>query len=109
MTLGNAIKPSKVQSSPSFKIYCPHLKDSNGEGNLNLTVVLTDPDAPSRENPEWSEVCHWIGRVDVSKVGGDGDGDGEVDLSVRSGRVEDVIECMCILSPSLRFVVFGIS
>lgn len=21
---------------------------------------MTDPDAPSRENPEWSEICHWV-------------------------------------------------
>jgi hypothetical protein len=25
-----------------------------------LTIALTDPDAPSRENPESSEVCHWL-------------------------------------------------
>ena len=23
-------------------------------------LTLTDPDAPSRDNPEWSEMCHWI-------------------------------------------------
>ena len=21
---------------------------------------MSDPDAPSRDNPEWSEICHWI-------------------------------------------------
>lgn len=21
---------------------------------------MTDPDAPSRDDPEWSEICHWI-------------------------------------------------
>jgi len=21
---------------------------------------MTDPDAPSREDPKWSEFCHWI-------------------------------------------------
>ena len=21
---------------------------------------MTDPDAPSREDPKWSEYCHWI-------------------------------------------------
>lgn len=34
--------------------------DDGGELKLKYTVVLTDPDAPSRENPEWAEVCHWI-------------------------------------------------
>lgn len=25
-----------------------------------LTLALTDPDARSRDNPDWSEMCHWI-------------------------------------------------
>ena len=24
-------------------------------------LTMTDPDAPSRENPRWAEYCHWIG------------------------------------------------
>jgi phosphatidylethanolamine-binding protein len=28
--------------------------------NMTYTITLTDPDAPSRENPKWSEMCHWI-------------------------------------------------
>ncbi|TKA79036.1 hypothetical protein B0A49_04500 [Cryomyces minteri] len=28
--------------------------------SMQYTVILTDPDAPSRDNPEWSEMCHWI-------------------------------------------------
>lgn len=27
---------------------------------MTYVVTLTDPDAPSRDNPEWSEICHWI-------------------------------------------------
>lgn len=27
---------------------------------MSYVVTLTDPDAPSRDNPEWSEMCHWI-------------------------------------------------
>jgi phosphatidylethanolamine-binding protein (PEBP) family uncharacterized protein len=27
---------------------------------MQYTITLTDPDAPSRENPKWSEMCHWI-------------------------------------------------
>lgn len=26
----------------------------------NLVIALTDPDAPSRDDPKWSEMCHWI-------------------------------------------------
>ncbi len=24
---------------------------------------MTDPDAPSRKDPKWSEFCHWIAKV----------------------------------------------
>jgi len=35
--------------------------DEEGKAPLNnLVITLTDPDAPSRKNPEWSEMCHWI-------------------------------------------------
>jgi len=27
---------------------------------LSHYQVLTDPDAPSRDDPKWSEFCHWI-------------------------------------------------
>lgn len=30
---------------------------------MKYVVTLTDPDAPSRENPKWSEMCHWIAIV----------------------------------------------
>lgn len=56
VALGNALKPSKTKNSPSLKIFCPELEETSG-----LTIVLTDPDAPSRDNPKWSEMCHWIG------------------------------------------------
>ncbi|TLD26640.1 hypothetical protein PspLS_04627 [Pyricularia sp. CBS 133598] len=29
-------------------------------GNLTYAVALTDPDAPSRDDPEKSEFCHWV-------------------------------------------------
>ncbi|UZP39349.1 hypothetical protein NXS19_007165 [Fusarium pseudograminearum] len=28
--------------------------------HATYVVVLTDPDAPSRDDPKWSEFCHWI-------------------------------------------------
>jgi phosphatidylethanolamine-binding protein (PEBP) family uncharacterized protein len=27
---------------------------------MGYVITLTDPDAPSRDNPKWSEMCHWI-------------------------------------------------
>ncbi|RFU33375.1 hypothetical protein B7463_g2965, partial [Scytalidium lignicola] len=61
VTLGNALKKSTTKHAPSVKIYCPGNPHIRG-----LTVALTDPDAPSRDNPKWSEMCHWIAAVPES-------------------------------------------
>jgi hypothetical protein len=55
VALGNVLKPSNTKDEPLLWIFCPELKETSG-----LTIVLTDPDAPSRDNPKWSEMCHWI-------------------------------------------------
>ncbi|KAF7508337.1 hypothetical protein GJ744_009328 [Endocarpon pusillum] len=31
-----------------------------GSSHQSFTLILTDPDAKSRDNPKWSEMCHWI-------------------------------------------------
>ena len=31
-------------------------------------LALTDPDAPSRDNPKWSQVCHWLGSLKGEKI-----------------------------------------
>jgi phosphatidylethanolamine-binding protein (PEBP) family uncharacterized protein len=58
--LGNTIKPKHLQDAPTIR-----LKDSTDpEGitssNMTYIITLTDPDAPSRDDPKWSEMCHWI-------------------------------------------------
>lgn len=61
--MGNIINPSELQKEPKIEFL-----DSAPGSPLNivaekhpqLTLALTDPDAPSRENPEWSQICHWI-------------------------------------------------
>lgn len=59
--LGNDIPVESVSSRPSFEFH-----DMSGAGGLpgssnkTFTLVLTDPDAKSRNNPKWSEMCHWI-------------------------------------------------
>jgi phosphatidylethanolamine-binding protein len=65
--LGNTIKPNELQDVPIVKLHeipsSPTLRSSG----LTYTIALTDPDAPSRDNPEWSEICHWIAtKVPVS-------------------------------------------
>ncbi|KAJ0118023.1 carboxypeptidase y inhibitor [Diaporthe amygdali] len=60
--LGNTIKPKKLQDEPTITLTRP--KSAAGPcssvANITYTVTLTDPDAPSREDPKWSEMCHWI-------------------------------------------------
>ncbi|KAF2270412.1 terminal flower 1-like protein-like protein [Lojkania enalia] len=56
-SLGNTIKPKRLQKQPSITI---HNETNHAASNMTYIVTLTDPDAPSRDNPEWSEMCHWI-------------------------------------------------
>ena len=63
--LGNTIKPKHLQKRPTITL---HDETSSIKSNLSYIVALTDPDAPSRDNPEWSEMCHWIAaNVTLSK------------------------------------------
>lgn len=55
--LGNTINPKYLQDQPSITLH----GDSKAiNKDMKYVVTLTDPDAPSRENPKWSEMCHWI-------------------------------------------------
>lgn len=38
------------------------------DDNSAYIIVLTDPDAPSREDPKWSEFCHWIAPLPSAAV-----------------------------------------
>lgn len=58
--LGNTIKPKYLQKEPTISLFDQPQGLTTVSG-LNYVVTLTDPDAPSRDNPEWSEMCHWIG------------------------------------------------
>jgi len=57
--LGNTLKPANLQSAPSVSL----VKGSSMSRSFITTtyvLTLTDPDAPTRDNPIWSEFCHWI-------------------------------------------------
>lgn len=58
--LGNTIKPSGLQDQPTIKLYDETSPSGCATKNMTYVITLTDPDAPSRDNPEWSEMCHWI-------------------------------------------------
>lgn len=55
--LGNTIKPKHLQNQPTITL---HDNLSSALSDISYVVTLTDPDAPSRDNPKWSEMCHWI-------------------------------------------------
>jgi len=81
--LGNTLDPEKLQHQPIVTLVEPG--DSGGEDDEdvlkhkkhekhgehtapikptiplnNLVIALTDPDAPSRDDPKWSEMAHWL-------------------------------------------------
>lgn len=59
--LGNTVKPSYLDEQPTISLHddtSPDGKHMNTD--MRYVLTLTDPDAPSRDNPEWSEMCHWI-------------------------------------------------
>lgn len=60
--LGNTIKPKKLQDEPAITLTRPKSTEGgcSSIANMTYTVTLTDPDAPSRDDPKWSEFCHWI-------------------------------------------------
>ncbi|PQE12163.1 Carboxypeptidase Y inhibitor protein [Rutstroemia sp. NJR-2017a BVV2] len=63
---GNTIKPGKTEEAPSVHIFCPGKTEVSG-----LTIALTDPDAPSRDDDSMSEMCHWIAKVPSVVIGRD--------------------------------------
>ncbi|ROT42531.1 PEBP-like protein [Sodiomyces alkalinus F11] len=64
-SLGNTLDPSHLQSSPTARL---ERADPEGDSRtasilrpgMTYVLTLTDPDAPSRDDPKWSEFCHWI-------------------------------------------------
>jgi phosphatidylethanolamine-binding protein (PEBP) family uncharacterized protein len=65
--LGNTINPDELQDAPVIKLHEISSSTKLRSSGLTYTIALTDPDAPSRDNPEWSEMCHWIAtKVPVS-------------------------------------------
>jgi len=86
--LGNTLHPEKLQHQPTITFLEPgddegddddqyealkHKKhDKHGKHEdkhpapkpmiplNNLVIAMTDPDAPSRDDPKWSEIAHWL-------------------------------------------------
>ncbi|ODQ66139.1 phosphatidylethanolamine-binding protein [Nadsonia fulvescens var. elongata DSM 6958] len=65
VSMGNNLKPSETKNIPDVFVatdYTPSEKSNASSSNSEpkYTLVLTDPDAPSRTEKKWSEFCHYI-------------------------------------------------
>ncbi|KAK4138384.1 PEBP-like protein, partial [Trichocladium antarcticum] len=59
--LGNTLRPDDLQDEPTISLHDIQASSSHPERvPMTYVITLTDPDAPSRDNPEWSEYCHWV-------------------------------------------------
>lgn len=58
--LGNDIPVKRVQDRPVFVLHAVDPSAHSELDNATFTLALTDPDAKSRDNPKWSEMCHWL-------------------------------------------------
>jgi phosphatidylethanolamine-binding protein (PEBP) family uncharacterized protein len=58
-----------MELAPPMSKTCPALKLSGGEAGSKYVVIMTDPDAPSKDLPLFREFIHWV----VTEVPLDGD------------------------------------
>ncbi|KAK3951751.1 phosphatidylethanolamine-binding protein [Pseudoneurospora amorphoporcata] len=69
-SLGNTLNPEDLQDTPSVLLKDPLSPTTCFlRSSTSLVIVITDPDAPSRDDPKWSEFCHWIavGHLDTEE------------------------------------------
>lgn len=65
VTLGNELSPEQTRSRPEVH-FTPTDPYKYSQDDL-FTLVMTDPDAPSRTEKKWSEYCHWV-KTDIKLV-----------------------------------------
>lgn len=59
--IGETLSKESTQEEPEIKILAT---DGPGATDINATytMVMTDPDAPSRQDPKWGQFRHWVVR-----------------------------------------------
>lgn len=97
--LGNTINPKHLQSRPSITLTEDTSPRQTTSSHPTYVITLTDPDAPSREDPKWSEMCHWIAtnvsvtpRVGLSTLPLPEHGLEELDAGKASSSPDDVVD-----------------
>jgi phosphatidylethanolamine-binding protein (PEBP) family uncharacterized protein len=83
------------------RISCSNTK--SGKDSKGFTVALTDPDAPSRKHPEWSEICHWIVTIPGNAITWQGGEDRSVEMHLISN---EIVECKTSIR-SLSLLLIG--
>jgi hypothetical protein len=59
--LGNILPPSQLDDEPSIALHdMSTAATTTSSEKVTYAIVLTDPDAPSRDSPAWAEFCHWV-------------------------------------------------
>ncbi|EAS36938.3 D2 protein [Coccidioides immitis RS] len=59
INLGDHISTKQAHDPPVYEFH-PVSPTEGTEPNKAYSLVLTDPDAKSRQEPIWSEFCHWV-------------------------------------------------
>lgn len=57
VALGNVLKPAETQERPKVALA---FADEAPDADATYTLVMTDPDAPTRGDKKWSEYCHYV-------------------------------------------------
>lgn len=60
---GNRISPSSTDDAPLVNFSCEDDDELQADSDYGFVIALTDPDAPSRNKPKWSQMCHWLVKV----------------------------------------------
>ncbi|PPR08279.1 hypothetical protein CVT24_001119 [Panaeolus cyanescens] len=61
---GKAIPRESVLEEPEIKLSPGHSLDTDA----SYTIVMTDPDAPSRDDPRFGQWRHWVARRPVAGI-----------------------------------------
>lgn len=60
VAMGNTISVEDAQSKPKVHFTLDPKSESKISDSDLFTLVITDPDAPSRTDKKWSEFCHYV-------------------------------------------------
>ncbi|KAI1342593.1 PEBP-like protein [Xylariaceae sp. FL0016] len=84
-SLGNTLKVDTVQKEPTITMQFDESLVNLNKPGVTYAITITDPDAPSRDDPKWSEFCHFIATGVTSSSSSD------TQLSLDGYSLDDVV------------------